>query len=222
MKLLLIILVLILIVVGPLLFFGERWDDALSGRSGFEWLQRQGKWAWAAAIGLIVADLVLPIPATGIMAALGMLYGPVIGGFVGTAGSISAGLVAYGLCRLIGERAAVRLVGRRDLQRAHGFFERSGGWAVAVSRAMPLLPEVITCLAGLTRMPFGRFVAALICGSLPMGFVFAGLGYAGQNQPMPAMAASILAPLALWPVVKRLLKTSNPSAQPNTGEHPAD
>jgi uncharacterized membrane protein YdjX (TVP38/TMEM64 family) len=139
------------------------------------------------------------------MAGLGILYGPVLGGFISAAGSIVAGGTAYGLTRMAGRRAALWLVGAEDLARAGAFFDRSGGWAVAVSRSLPLLPEVISCLAGLARMRAGRFFAALICGSLPMGFVFAKLGAAGAHRPMAAMAISAGLPLLLWPVVRRML-----------------
>ena len=53
-----------------------------------------------------------------------------------------------------------------------------GGWVVALSRALPILPEVISCTAGLVRMPFRKFTVALACGSAPMGFLFAAIGRA--------------------------------------------
>ena len=38
-------------------------------------LREYGSWAWALGIALIWADLVLPIPQTAVIAALGIIYG---------------------------------------------------------------------------------------------------------------------------------------------------
>ena len=142
------------------------------------------------------------------MAALGMIYGPWLGGVLGGTASVIAGATAYGATRLLGHRAAVFLVGERDLRRAELFFSRAGGYAVALSRPLPLLPEVIACLAGLARMRTTSFFAALCCGSLPIGFIFAGVGSLAQDQPRLAMALVVVVPVLLWPIAGRILNSS--------------
>ena len=195
MRIVLIFLALAALLAIPFLVWGELFEDPAALLEGC------GAWAWAAGIGLLVADLVLPVPATAVMAALGMLYGR---GLVGAAGSCLAGGLAYGACRMLGRRAAVFLAGEADLARSERFFARRGGWAVALSRWMPILPEAVACLAGLSRMPPARFFLALACGSLPMAFTFAALGDAAAQRPMLALAVSAVAPLALWPLARRL------------------
>lgn len=205
MRLFLIVLMLSAIFVAPLLIFGDTFDVALSGDAATKRLQEYGAWAWAAGAGLIVADLVLPIPATAVMAALGYMYGTWIGGFVGAIASITAGLIAFCATRVMGRRAALFLVGERDLMRAETFFQKRGGFAVAMSRPMPLLPEVIACLAGLAGMPFKTFFVSLCCGSLPTGAAFAAIGAMGIDRPSLAIAAGCLIPVLLWAVVRKLL-----------------
>lgn len=205
MRVIIVFVILAILFASPLLVFGDRFDRRLGGQEGVAWLREFGAWAGIIGIGLQCADLVLPIPATGIMAAMGIIYGVVVGGLLASAGSFMAGAVAYGLTRMIGERAAMFLIGERDLQRARRFFDQAGGWAVAMSRWMPLLPEVIASLAGLTRMDARRFFLALMCGSLPMGFAFAALGAWGSDRPLTAVVVSALLPLALWPVGRRLI-----------------
>jgi uncharacterized membrane protein YdjX (TVP38/TMEM64 family) len=46
---------------------------------------------------LLASDLLLPIPATADMAALGLVYGPLWGGLIGTAGGFLGGAQGYGL-----------------------------------------------------------------------------------------------------------------------------
>ena len=47
---------------------------------------------------------------------------------------------------------------------------------------------------------------ALACGSLPLGFAFAAVGHAGTEHPALALAASALAPPALWLAVQPLFR----------------
>ena len=123
------------------------------------------------------------------------------GGLIGATGSFLSGAVAFVLCRTFGEKAAVRIVGERDLERGHRFLSHSGGWlAVALSRWLPVFPEVLASLAGLVRMPMKQFFSALACGSIPLGFFYAAIGALGKSATMPllALALSAVVPPLLW------------------------
>jgi uncharacterized membrane protein YdjX (TVP38/TMEM64 family) len=214
MRLCLLVMALVTLVTAPLLIWGDAIDERLAGEKGVALLEQYGAWAWLVAIGLIVSDLVLPVPAPAVMAALGMLYGPILGGLIGGTGSFLAGMTAYGGCRLLGPRAARFLVGDAHLVRLARFFARVGLWAVALSRWMPLMPEVLACLAGLARMHVGRFAAALACGSFAMGIAFAALGTAYADRPVVGLVLSALVPLAGWPIVRRFLSDSDAHTAP--------
>lgn len=201
MRLIWIFLLLALGMLIPFLLFADSWDFGANGAE--ELLARYGRWAWVVGVLLLVSDLFLPIPGTAIMAALGLIYGPALGGAISGAGSFLAGALAYGLCRATGRGVAERLVGREDLRRGEATFTRIGGWLVVVSRWLPLFPEVIACMAGLVRMPARLFFTALACGSLPLGFVYAGIGAAGANRPGLALALSAVLPPVLWWVIGR-------------------
>lgn len=194
------------------------WADSLefSQEGAIEWLNRFGSWAWAAGIGLLVSDLVLPIPGTAVMAGLGFIYGPVLGGAVSALGSFLAGAFAYQLCRIAGRPAAVWLVGEDDLQRGEQMFTRLGGWLVVISRWLPLFPEVIACMAGLVGMPRKLFYLALLCGSAPLGFVYATVGAAGTQRPGLALLISAGLPPLLWLILGRWI--SRRITGPLTGE----
>lgn len=168
-------------------------------------LRGWGAWAWVAGFGLIVSDIVFPIPATAVMAALGVIYGPITGGLISAAATMTAGTIAYAVLRSFGPRAGRWLAGEKGMQTAERLFHDYGGWIVAGSRWMPILPETIAGLAGLARMPFPRFVTALACGALPMGLTAATIGHVGADAPLIAMAVSGLIPLMLWPLAHRLI-----------------
>lgn len=206
----LVALFLAVTVALPFLLWGEQFESAFSQGQTADWLREVGPYAWLSAIGLLVADIALPIPSTAVMAALGMIYGPWTGGLIATGGSVLAGLIGYTLCRLFGRPVAQWLAGESMLAYGQGLFARAGGWLVALSRWQPILPEVIACLAGLSRMPLRVFVPALICGSAPLGFTFAVIGHNGQGQPVMTLLLSALAPLILWFLARPLLKRITP------------
>jgi uncharacterized membrane protein YdjX (TVP38/TMEM64 family) len=164
-------------------------------------------WAWALGIGLIWADLILPVPQTAIIAALGIVYGAVLGGLVGSFALITSGLLAYLLMRTHVRRFAARLVGQSSLDKMGVFFERSGVWAIVLTRSLPYsIPEAVTFLAGLGRMPFTTFLTALALGSIPTAFVFAGLGAGWADYPVLVLAVSYVLPIALLPLVLHLMR----------------
>ncbi len=189
----------------PFLLWDETFTRMFSGDEMVAALRAQGALGWVVGILLLIADVFLPIPGTAVMSALGFVYGPVVGGFVSASGSFLAGMLAYGLCRGLGHGIALKLAGQADLEKGERLFARSGVWIVALSRCLPLLPEVVACLAGLARMSLGRFVVALACGALPVGFVFAGIGSLGEERPGLAIFLSLAIPPVLWIAARRLM-----------------
>lgn len=198
-RLFLLFLVLALLVVVPFLIWGGRFEDSMTLENTVSRLRGTGSWAWAAGLGLLLVDLFLPILGTVVMSALGLIYGWLLGGLLSAAGSVLAGVLAYWLCRGVGRNAARWLAGENGLAEGEKLFRGElGGWLVALSRWMPVLPEVVACMAGLSRMAFPRFFAALCVGSVPMGFVFAWIGNAGEEAPILALALSAGLPPLIW------------------------
>lgn len=205
MRLLLILVAPAVVLLLPFLLLGGRLDAALGGPQLAALLAASGSWAWLVGIGLLVADLVLPVPATGVMAALGVAYGPWQGGLVAALGSFLAGATGYLACRRLGRGAALWLLGERELSRATVLADRHGGWLVAASRVLPLLPEAVACAAGLVAMRPAVFFTALACGAVPMALAFATLGALGADRPLATLLLAVLLPLLLWPLARRLL-----------------
>jgi uncharacterized membrane protein YdjX (TVP38/TMEM64 family) len=204
LRLFALVLALALLVAAPFLLWGDRVEAVLSVGGALEWMRGTG-WGWAAGAGLIVADVVLPVPSTAVIAALGILYGPVIGGLIGGVASMLAGSAGYWLCRAAGPDIGERLAGRAGMIEARRLFERWGFVLVALSRWFPVLPETVAFLAGLISAPFPRFLAALAAGALPLGLVFATAGHLGAEAPLAVVAASALAPVLLWLAIRRLI-----------------
>ena len=197
----LLMLVLGLLVLVPFLIWGEGMETLWTVAR----LESFGQWAWLVGLGLLVGDLVMPMPSTVVMSALGYVYGIAIGGTFATLGAMGSASVGYGLCRWIGEPMAVRLAGRDGLGAGKKLFARYGAWAVALSRCLPIMAEVMACLAGMTGMPWKRFLMAALAGCLPMAFSFAAVGKLGAESPAVALSVSALVPPILWAVARRFL-----------------
>ena len=178
--------------------FGEGLEEVWNVEKLAGYFEQAKSWAWLLGILLLLVDLLLPIPGTIVMSALGVVYGFWIVGLIATIGSMLAGILGYGVGRFFDEKFAKRWLGEKDFEKGRSLFDKSGAWVVAVSRALPILPEVIACMAGLLRMPFGKFVIALACGSIPMGFLFAWIGAIGRDQPAWGLAFSLGVPAVLW------------------------
>lgn len=175
-------------------------------------LREYDSWAWALGIALIWADLVLPVPQTAIIAALGIIYGTALGGLLGSVGLISGGMLGYGLMRTSARRFVNRLVGgpsahKMALRRMETLFERSGAWAIVLTRSLPYsIPEAIVFLAGLAGMPLGKFSMALTVGSVPTAFAFAAVGAGWADQPILALTVSYALPIVLLPIALSVVR----------------
>src|SRR5262245_57771068 len=94
----LLITVLLVLIIAPFVIWGEWFEKMLDLRGAKAWMESLGAWAWLGGIALLVGDLVLPIPGTVVMSALGLVYGWFWGGVASVSGAMLGGLVAYALC----------------------------------------------------------------------------------------------------------------------------
>ena len=164
-------------------------------------LREYGDWAWALGIVLIWADMVLPVPQTAVIAALGIVYGTLVGGLLGSLGLVTGGLLGYALMLTSARRFAQRFTGPRSLQKMERLFDRGGAWAIILTRSLPYsVPEAVVFLAGLAHMPLRKFAAAMTIGSVPTAFAFAAIGAGWADQPVMALAASYVLPIFLLPI----------------------
>jgi uncharacterized membrane protein YdjX (TVP38/TMEM64 family) len=210
MRLYVFLVVLVGLMLLPVVILDDEIDAYFAGEQGLENLRAYGGIAWLVGMGLIIGDLCLPVPSTAVISALGMLYGPWLGGFIGGVASTLSGCIAFAGCRLLGARVQTFLIGEANLEKLTKFFARFGLTAIALSRWMPLLPEALCCLAGMARMPLVPFLTALACGSLAMGFAFGWLGQAYLDRPVAGLILSALIPLAVWPVLHWMLRKRQP------------
>ncbi len=140
-------------------------------------------------VGLLVAleNLFPPIPSEVILPVAGYVasQGDMSLGWAiaaATIGAVVGAWILYGLGYWVGRDRIRRwmqkipLMEAEDLDKAEGWFERHGGVAVLVGRCVPVVRSLISIPAGVERMPFWKFTAFTLLGSLVWngGLVLAG------------------------------------------------
>jgi len=147
-----------------------------------------------AVAALLAADLVLPVPSTVVLTAGGASAGWLGTAIAGAIGMLAGNLTGYWLCRLFGQKAFARLVKPAEAERFGRWLDRWGPAALLISRLVPMMAETLSCLAGAGRMAFGRFLAALVAGTIPVAVFFAAWGERGPY----ALWVSLAVPAAGW------------------------
>ena len=167
----------------------------------------QEKWVAAlAGMGLLVADVVAPVPSSIIMFVNGVLFGVILGSLLSILGGLGATLVGHWIGTK-GEAAGKRWMGEAALNRARLFFQKHGLIALIVSRPIPILAEAISIIAGISGMPRKQLIPGTIIGLLPAAILYAiAGGYAVDlNSGLYAFLAVMLLATTVWAIGRWIL-----------------
>lgn len=164
-------------------------------------------------IFLLVADLFIAVPTLTVTILGGYFLGFPLGFLAGATGLLSAGVLGYGISYAYGPGLLRRI--NKDQARQDEMervFAKYGSIVLLICRAMPILPEVSCCLAGATRMGFGKFISAFMMGTVPYALLAT---YAGSksslDDPKPAILTAIALSVLLggaWLILLRRYKAS--------------
>jgi len=127
--------------------------------------------------------------ATGALAAAdtsGTLSAPLAWALL-SAAAILGNTLNYAIGRAVGPRAfsgRYRLLRVDYLRRTEAFFERYGVLTIVLSRFVPIVRTCAPFVAGIGRMPYGRFQLYTIVGGLAWSTLFVGGGYLFGNIPI--------------------------------------
>jgi uncharacterized membrane protein YdjX (TVP38/TMEM64 family) len=164
------------------------------------WLTVGGPAAAGLGIGLLVADVVLPVPSSLVMVAHGAVFGVALGAGLSLLGAVGAAMSGYGLGRWAGPPLLRRVCSPAERDRAADLLRRWGLLAVVASRPVPLLAETVALVAGAERLGVRRTAAASIIGALPGALLYAAAGTVGTAGPGGAAVFGTVVAIAalLW------------------------
>lgn len=96
--------------------------------------------------------------------------------------AIAGDSVGYAFGKSVGPRLFKRedsvLFHRKNLERAHAFYEKHGGKAIVLARFMPIVRTFAPIVAGIGTMSYRKFLAYNVAGGLLWAFGMTWAGYA--------------------------------------------
>jgi uncharacterized membrane protein YdjX (TVP38/TMEM64 family) len=168
------------------------------------WLQAASQ-AHSISVALIIvllltSDLIIAVPTLSLCILSGYFLGFFWGGVTASVGMLCAGSLGYAICYKFGKKFLQKIYkDEHKLNEMQQLFNHQGGKIILISRALPMLPEVCSCLAGSNRMAFTQFLFFFSIATTPYAFVAAFAGsHSSFDNPLPALIVVIGLPLCLW------------------------
>lgn len=163
---------IILCTMALILFFAVEEMDIRLLKNPEVLLHQGGLIAACAGIGLLIADVILPIPASLVMIAHGAIFGVWLGSLFSLIGGVMASCAGYYLGYKSGPMIN-KFITMQEQEQASDAMKKWGGLAVLISRPIPLMAESISIMAGVIQMPVQKFIIASLLGILPAAIIFA-------------------------------------------------
>ena len=155
------------------------------------WMKHGGVLAACIGVGLLIADVLLPVPSSIVMVAHGALFGVLWGTMLSLVGSVGAAVFGFAIGRR-GGRLLERAVTPAERARASSILERWGTLAIIVTRPVPLLAETVAIMAGASSMSWRAVIMASIAGSLPPALLYALTGAAVADLQNTALMFGVV------------------------------
>lgn len=166
--------VVLALVLVPFALFGERLDAWAI--AAVEAIGNRPVSAAAVIIGLLAADIVLPVPSSVLSTFGGVFLGFPAGTAVSFVGMSAGCGIGYMTSRIWGRPMANVLLGSGEVARLEALFGRYGNWVLIGARAVPVLAEASVIVAGVGRCPPYRFAALTSLANLGISIVYAFTG----------------------------------------------
>ena len=150
------------------------------------------------ACALLVADVLLPVPSSLLLAYLGAVHGVWLGAALGAGSHLAGGAIGFGIGRA--SRGAVgRWMGDAERDRVDALLGRWGILGIAATRPVPVLAETVAIVAGTSRaIGWTRFLVAAAAGGAPYAVINAAAGSQAREGSFGlAVAAAVAIAIAL-------------------------
>lgn len=147
----------------------------------------------AAVVFILLIDLWIAVPTMATILLAGYVLGPLLGALAAVLGLMTLGITGYAMGRRLGRPLLARLYeDPAKLQSIEQAFVRNATLTLFACQALPILPELSCTMAGVSRMPFARFVGAYAVGVVPFAIVVAWAGSVSTlSDPTPAIYTAI-------------------------------
>jgi uncharacterized membrane protein YdjX (TVP38/TMEM64 family) len=125
-------------------------------------------------IGIMaIQGLLVPIPSEVVLLATGMIWGWLLGGFMGVIGSMAAALLCFYVSKKGGRPLVKKFVGDKAIDMADDLIHKYGTKAIIVSRIIPFISfDVISYASGLVDIELKKYTIGTLIGSVFRAFFY--------------------------------------------------
>lgn len=152
------------------------------------YIERFGIWAYLIFwLIQFISVVVAPIPGNVVTVVGAVAFGFWWGTLLSVTANFCASILVFVLVRRFGQNFARRLAGKH-MTRYHELFTRKRDSFLFLTILLPFFPDDVICmLAGLTEIPFTRFLIILITAK-PWGLIVSSAaGAIGTQMPLPVL-----------------------------------
>lgn len=127
-------------------------------------------------IGLLAADVFLPIPSSILSVSSGALYGFFIGTIVTWIGMTLGCFIGYRVGKTAGVLAVKKYIGEQEIRKLELIFRKYGIMMLVITRAVPVLAEGSTIIAGMSGISLSKFILITSLSNFGISMVYAAVG----------------------------------------------
>lgn len=132
-----------------------------------------------AIVALMVVHCFVPFPAEILALCAGAIFGTLVGTALVWTGAMIGAALSFGLARLLGRAAVVRLLSRSQAASLDAWAADQGAVTLLISRFVPIIAfNLINYAAGLTQVSWLTFLWTTAIGILPLTTLMVYLGAA--------------------------------------------
>lgn len=137
-----------------------------------------GIWAPVISFFLMILQSLITLSSTYIITfANAGLFGWIKGAILSWGSAMIGAILCFGITRFYGRSLIEKLIHKGVIKAVDDFFDKYGNYAVLIARLLPFVSfNIISYLAGLTKINFWSFVIATGIGQLPVAIVYSYVG----------------------------------------------
>lgn len=164
------------------------------------WIRSLGPWAPLMVVALMILHCFIPFPAEVLALCAGSMFGTVAGTGLIWLGAMIGAALSFGLARLLGRGAVLRLLSRKQAAALDAWTADQGALTLLVSRFIPIIAfNLINYAAGLTKVSWWTFLWTTAVGILPLTILMVYLGAAMRTLPWEwLLVISACGIVAVW------------------------
>lgn len=163
-------------LLSAVVFTAYRYPGGLSVQQTKAYMEGFGAMAPVVFIGMCIMRGVAFLPCGMLSALGGAVFGKLHGTVLTLLGLTAGSVLTFYLARGIGKEWVRHMLGHR-YEKYDGYISRDFPYSILVMRILPLFPyDVVSCVAGLSRVGLGRFAAGTFIGSIPGVFIYVYFG----------------------------------------------